>query len=131
MENIDLHQIKPEELLKILSYRGDSYENRLYESILLVPTNEEHDDNGYMDIAIIGCWHEEEKLKMEICAYPDAIHHDFKEGEVPDGLYGMVIMDCFYPSGIFRYHSSGFLMGNFSVGYPTSSLTIKFIKNIK
>lgn len=115
------------ELLKMPHRKWDDT-SRKYDWVLLVPSGHKH-DSGYMHVAIIGVWVEEKKEKYEICCMPDDITCYFPMLKLADRDYPLVRMDCYYPSGIFRYHGDG----KFTVNVALSSMDffITFTQNKK
>lgn len=110
-------RLNKKELLKLPHRKWDDTEKR-YNQIFLVPSGKKH-SSGYMHIAVIGVYEEEKKDKYEITAYPDDI-------SCSNFVYPSVRMDCFYPSGVLRYHGDGF----FTVSAAISSVTITFTGNL-
>lgn len=112
------------ELLKMPRRKWDDT-SREYDQILLVPASTKH-DSGYMHIAVIGVYKENEEVKYEIAAYPDDISCLFKTikfGDKNQFEFARVRMDCLYPSGVLRYHAGE---GHFTVGAALSSVDILF-----
>jgi hypothetical protein len=113
-------RLKKKDLLKSPVRKWDET-SREYSEILLVPAGTKH-DSGFMHIAIIGVY---EENKYEICGFPDDISCYF-----PMLNYGgpigfdrpLVRMDCYYPSGVLRYHGNG----TFKVSEAISSQDITF-----
>jgi hypothetical protein len=98
---------------------------RLYDEILLIPKGKHM--SGWMQIVIIGGYMEEGVKKYEICGYPDVISTFFPITQVsPDIQYSTVRMDCYYPSGILRYHTGS---NKFHVSEALSDMEIKLIKS--
>lgn len=119
-------KLSKKELLKSPERKWDD-SSRLYESVLLVPANTKH-ESGFMHIAVIGVYTEDKIEKYEICAYPDDISCFFPiVNYVNEDTYrfALVRMDCYYPSGILRYHGNG----KFHVSEALSSIDITFYEN--
>lgn len=101
---------------------------KLYDSVLIVPAGTKH-DSGFMHIAVIGVIEDRKNCTetYEICAYPDVISTFFPTTKFGDNVHQFEIanvrMDCYYPSGILRYHAHG----SFTVSEPLSSVDIKYI----
>lgn len=117
--------LSKKELLK-QPRRPYSTTNTEYESILIVPTGNKH-SSGFMSIAIIGVAHNPDGTeKYEICGEPDDISTVFPQNQFThDNLMltiSTVRMDCYYPSGVLRYHGTG----TFKVSEPLSSQAIIF-----
>lgn len=113
---MDLGKVKKNELLKSPTRKWNDVENE-YDFILLVPGRTKH-ESGFMHIAVIGVSGED----MEICAWPDDISCHFPVVKAGPYDYPSVRMDCFYPSGVLRYHGRG----KFKVGHALSSIDIYF-----
>ena len=109
------------ELLK-MPVRDWDDTSRKYSQILLVPSGRKH-DSGYMHIAVIGVYEEEGKPKYEIAAFPDDISCIFPVKDYGTFNFPLVRMDCYYPSGVLRYHARN---GKFTVSEALSSVEITF-----
>ena len=105
-------EYKKTELLK-LPDREWGKRDKLYDSLLIVPTRLKH-DSGYSCIAVIGCI---DDTPTEILAYPD----DLEMPKIGTNNYMGLRMDCSYPSGILRLWSYRY---QFSIPMPTSSTEI-------
>lgn len=108
--------------------RGWSETDHEYDSILIVPAGTKH-DSGFMHIAVIGYnYKDKERGKeetFEICSFSDDVSCHFPLISFGDNKqYSMasVRMDCYYPSGVLRYHGRG----TFKVGLSLSSVDIYF-----
>ena len=113
------------ELLK-MPVRAWNDTSRKYDQILLVPSGKKH-DSGYMRIAVVGVYEEKGKPKYEIAAFPDDISCLFPIQDLGTFRFALVRMDCYYPSGILRYHGRG----KFTVSEAISSVEITFTQAIK
>lgn len=120
----EIEKMSKKELLK-LPVRGWDDDSRLYDQILIVPAGTKH-DSGYMHIAIVGVWKDGNEKKAELCAFPDDISYFFPKIE---GLHfdtALVRQDCYYPSGVLRFHTRN---GKFYVSEALSSVDIKLVPN--
>lgn len=98
--------------------------SREYERILIVPTGTKH-GSGYMHIAVIGVFSEQDETKYEIAAMPDDLSCLFpilRFGDKKEFEMAQVRMDCYYPQGVLQYHGRG----KFRVGEALSSTEIFF-----
>lgn len=111
-------------LLKIEKWRDWKDESAEYSSIIFFATGTKH-SSGYSNIAIMG--KPVGKEEYEHIARPDDVSMYFPTVIASTYEYAQVRMDCFYPSGIFRYHGPG----TFTVGPSLSSVDIKFKPNRK
>ena len=95
-----------------------------WDSLLIVPTENEH-DSGYAHIAIIGCRYEGDKeLAYKIMAYPDDITWPTNDGEWKN----RVRTDAFLENGVLHLWSG---YNDFSIDSMTSSVEIKMRRKIK
>ena len=112
------------ELLKMPDRDWNDIEKE-YDQILLVPGGSRH-ESGYMHIAVIGVFTQDDKTRYEIAAYPDDIECNFPIVDIyPDIKLIPVRMDCWYPQGVLQYHGDG----KFKVSHAVSSVTISFYPN--
>ena len=100
-------------------------EDRIYDSILIVPTRRKH-DSGYMAIAVVGCI---KGVPTEIAGYPDDIEWITPASlELGSGYkYSDLRMDMLYPEGIAQMWGRG----KFKVGMSLSSTSIEYIRDAK
>lgn len=117
--------LNKKELLKSPERKWDDTEKE-YDAILFVPAGTKH-DSGFMHIAVIGVTYDRvnNKESYEIVAYPDDISTLFEPISIPGANFKIanVRMDCYYPSGVFRYYGGG----KFKVSTALSSIDIAFI----
>lgn len=95
-----------------------------WDSLLILPTYEEH-DSGYAHIAIIGCRYIDDKeLAVKIIAQPDDITWPSNDGDWET----RVRTDAFWENGVLHLWSN---YNEFSIDSQTSSVEILMRKSIK
>lgn len=90
---------------------------RVYRSLLIVPAGSKH-ESGFMHIAVIGVYSEDEKEKFEICSYPDDINWITPPQPVRPYKLAAIRTDCYYPQGILHFWSN---YHSFKVGWGSST----------
>lgn len=104
--------------------------SQLYDEVLMVQGRTKH-SSGWMHIILIGYISDEDRFEI-CCENADDIEWELDSiirfGDKQQYTMSQVRMDCFYPQGIFRFHSRA---GKFRVGPALSSVKVEFIKTEK